>query len=185
MAGLDLGTASHYFDQLHRPDLHLHLQHKPEPEEEKASNGLVGNGCDISDCVANYARRRQRGICILCGSGAVTNVSLRQPAAAGAMLDNLFGWRARVGCRRECSMGTDDGRTCYCHSCVVTNVAYERLPLEEDDHQLQMQSSDSGGGGNNMFADSGGGAEGLSFLNLQPNGQETPVVVMVVGLIFE
>ncbi|KAK5812983.1 hypothetical protein PVK06_028429 [Gossypium arboreum] len=52
-----------------------------------------------------------------------------------------------------------------------TNVAYERLPLEEDD-QLQMQSGSGGGGsggGNNMFGDGGSGAGGLPFLNLPLN----------------
>ena len=37
----------------------------------------IGNGFDIFESVATYARRRQRGICILSGSGTVTNVSLR------------------------------------------------------------------------------------------------------------
>ncbi|KAL3570137.1 hypothetical protein D5086_027386 [Populus alba] len=45
----------------------------------------VGNGCDVFECVGNYARRRQRGICILSGAGTVTNVSIRQPAAAGSI----------------------------------------------------------------------------------------------------
>uniref|UniRef100_A0A803PNE7 PPC domain-containing protein n=1 Tax=Cannabis sativa TaxID=3483 RepID=A0A803PNE7_CANSA len=46
----------------------------------------ITNGCDVFDSVATYARRRQRGICILSGSGTVTNVTLRQPAAAGAVV---------------------------------------------------------------------------------------------------
>ncbi|KAG0484900.1 hypothetical protein HPP92_008979 [Vanilla planifolia] len=46
----------------------------------------VGGGCDVFDCLATYARRRQRGVCILSGAGTVTNVSIRQPAAAGAIV---------------------------------------------------------------------------------------------------
>lgn len=46
----------------------------------------IGNGCDVFECVSTYARRRQRGICILSGSGTVTNVSIRQPAAAGSVV---------------------------------------------------------------------------------------------------
>ncbi|CAL1399451.1 unnamed protein product [Linum trigynum] len=44
----------------------------------------VGSGCDVFECVASYARRRQRGICVLSGAGTVTNVSIRQPAAVPA-----------------------------------------------------------------------------------------------------
>lgn len=52
-----------------------------------------------------------------------------------------------------------------------TNVAYERLPLEEDDQLGGGGSGGGGGGGNNMFADAGGavGAGGLPFFNLPLN----------------
>ncbi|KAK8494547.1 hypothetical protein V6N13_139947 [Hibiscus sabdariffa] len=256
MAGLDLGTASRYFHQLHRPD--LHLQPQPQPQEHEASNngvgaqfehhqddgsqhqGLdlvnagnsgsgdlvarrprgrpagsknkpkppviitresantlrahileVGNGCDVFDCVANYARRRQRGICILSGSGTVTNVSIRQPAAAGAVV-TLHG-RFEIlslsgsflpppappgatsltiylaGGQGQVVGGSVVGELMAAGPVIViassfTNVAYERLPLEEDE-QLQMQS----GGGSNMLADAGAGAGGLPFLNLPLN----------------
>ncbi|ESR58473.1 hypothetical protein CICLE_v10024070mg [Citrus x clementina] len=46
----------------------------------------IANGCDIMDSVSNFARRRQRGICILSGTGTVTNVTLRQPASPGAVV---------------------------------------------------------------------------------------------------
>ncbi|GLJ22262.1 hypothetical protein SUGI_0418830 [Cryptomeria japonica] len=46
----------------------------------------IANGCDVGESVATYARRRQRGVCILSGSGTVTNVTLRQPAAPGAIV---------------------------------------------------------------------------------------------------
>ncbi|KAH7288465.1 hypothetical protein KP509_31G027400 [Ceratopteris richardii] len=44
----------------------------------------IANGCDVAESVSNFARRRQRGVCILSGTGTVTNVTLRQPAAPGA-----------------------------------------------------------------------------------------------------
>ncbi|EOY24020.1 PPC domain - like 10 [Theobroma cacao] len=270
MAGLDLGTASRYVHQLHRPD--LHLQHQPEPEDHEASHNRVGgggggsqygsadhqqddgshhaldlvnagnsgpgdlvarrprgrppgsknkpkppviitresantlrahilevgNGCDVFDCVANYARRRQRGICILSGSGTVTNVSIRQPAAAGAIV-TLHG-RFEIlslsgsflpppappgatsltiflaGGQGQVVGGSVVGELMAAGPVIViaasfTNVAYERLPLDEDE-QLQMQSGgggSGGGGGNNMFADGGAGAGGLPFFNLPLN----------------
>ncbi|GLT51907.1 hypothetical protein SLA2020_252810 [Shorea laevis] len=46
----------------------------------------IANGCDIMDSVSTFARRRQRGVCILSGTGTVTNVTLRQPAAPGAVM---------------------------------------------------------------------------------------------------
>ncbi|XVE57459.1 hypothetical protein DITRI_Ditri04bG0092200 [Diplodiscus trichospermus] len=159
----------------------------------------VGNGCDVFDCVANYARRRQRGICILSGSGTVTNVSIRQPAAAGAVV-TLHG-RFEIlslsgsflpppappgatsltiflaGGQGQVVGGSVVGELMAAGPVIViaasfTNVAYERLPLEEDD-QLQMHSGGGGsggdGGGNNMFSDTGGGAGGLPFFNLPLN----------------
>ncbi|KAG2324338.1 hypothetical protein Bca52824_007066 [Brassica carinata] len=40
----------------------------------------VSSGADIVESVNTYARRRGRGVSILSGSGAVANVTLRQPA---------------------------------------------------------------------------------------------------------
>lgn len=160
----------------------------------------VGNGCDVFDCVATYARRRQRGICILSGSGTVTNVSIRQPAAAGAIV-TLHG-RFEIlslsgsflpppappgatsltiflaGGQGQVVGGSVVGELTAAGPVIViaasfTNVAYERLPLEEED-QLQMQSGPPSGGGNNMFGEggssgSGGGSGGLPFFNLPLN----------------
>ncbi|KAI9177928.1 hypothetical protein LWI28_020740 [Acer negundo] len=168
----------------------------------------VGNGCDVFDCVANYARRRQRGICILSGSGTVTNVSIRQPAAAGAIV-TLHG-RFEIlslsgsflpppappgatsltiflaGGQGQVVGGSVVGELTAAGPVIViaasfTNVAYERLPLDEED-QLQMQSG-GGGGGNNLFAEGGGGGAGagsgaLPFFNLplnMPSNVQLPV----------
>lgn len=46
----------------------------------------VSSGCDVSESLANFARRKQRGICVLSGSGCVTNVTLRQPTSSGAIV---------------------------------------------------------------------------------------------------
>ncbi|KAL2460778.1 AT-hook motif nuclear-localized protein 22 [Abeliophyllum distichum] len=46
----------------------------------------VANGCDIQESISTFATRRQRGVCILSGSGTVTNVTIRQPAAPGAVV---------------------------------------------------------------------------------------------------
>ncbi|XP_061371593.1 AT-hook motif nuclear-localized protein 23-like [Gastrolobium bilobum] len=253
MAGLDLGTASRFVQNLHRPDFNQQQQesqddanqpdpfstedgphqgfdltsagpgdivgrrprgrppgskNKPKPPviiTRESANTLrahileVGNGCDVFDCVSTYARRRQRGICILSGSGTVTNVSLRQPASAGAIV-TLHG-RFEIlslsgsflpppappgatsltiylaGGQGQVVGGSVVGELTAAGPVTViaasfTNVAYERLPLDEEE-QLQIQppsgggqSSGGGGGGglgNNPFPDP---SSGLPFFNL-------------------
>ncbi|XP_061361451.1 AT-hook motif nuclear-localized protein 23-like [Gastrolobium bilobum] len=278
MAGLDLGTASRFVQNLHRPDLHLqqhhhHHQHHPDSEEQEQNRGgappfsttedddpsqglelvsagpgdivgrrprgrppgsknkpkppviitresantlrahilEVGSGSDVFDCVTTYARRRQRGICILSGSGTVTNVSLRQPAAAGAVV-TLHG-RFEIlslsgsflpppappgatsltiylaGGQGQVVGGSVVGELTAAGPVIViaasfTNVAYERLPLDdEEQQQLQMQppatgSQGSGGGGgvgnNNPFPDP---SSGLPFFNLPLNMQNVQLPV--------
>jgi predicted DNA-binding protein with PD1-like motif len=44
----------------------------------------VASGHDVWESVAEFARRRQRGVCVMGGSGTVTNVTLRQPTTPGA-----------------------------------------------------------------------------------------------------
>ncbi|KAE8694446.1 AT-hook motif nuclear-localized protein 16 [Hibiscus syriacus] len=46
----------------------------------------VSSGCDVHESLASFARRKQRGICVLSGSGFVTNVTLKQPASSGAIV---------------------------------------------------------------------------------------------------
>lgn len=41
----------------------------------------VSAGNDVVESVSVYARRRGRGVCVLSGTGAVTNVTIRQPSA--------------------------------------------------------------------------------------------------------
>ncbi|KAM7252929.1 hypothetical protein ACFE04_025547 [Oxalis oulophora] len=50
----------------------------------------VSTGSDVVESVTNYARRRGRGVCVLSGNGTVANVTLRQPSAAGSVV-NLHG----------------------------------------------------------------------------------------------
>ncbi|KAJ1414652.1 PPC domain [Sesbania bispinosa] len=46
----------------------------------------IANGADIADSLIQFARRRQRGVCVLSGTGTVTNVTLRQPSSPGAVM---------------------------------------------------------------------------------------------------
>ncbi|KAL6130407.1 hypothetical protein ACLB2K_068786 [Fragaria x ananassa] len=162
----------------------------------------VSSGCDVFDCVGTYARKRQRGICVLSGSGMVTNVTLRQPAGAGAVvtLHGRFEILSLTGSflpppappgatsltiflaggQGQVVGGNVVGPLIASGPVIViassfTNVAYERLPLEEEEEQLQIQPplpQSSGGGGsggvgnNNPFPDP---SSGLPFFNLPLN----------------
>ncbi|KAJ0790844.1 putative AT-hook motif nuclear-localized protein 15-29 [Helianthus annuus] len=168
----------------------------------------IGNGCDVFDCIATYARRRQRGICILSGSGIVTNVNLRQPSGTGAVvaLHGRFEILSLSGSflpppappgatsltiflaggQGQVVGGNVVGELTAAGPVIViassfTNVAYERLPLEEDEAEaggLQMQpqagqpdgtgagGGGGGGGGGNPFPDP---SSGLPFFNLPMN----------------
>ncbi|XP_010548186.1 PREDICTED: AT-hook motif nuclear-localized protein 25 [Tarenaya hassleriana] len=50
----------------------------------------VSSGSDIAHVVSTYASRRGCGVSVLGASGAVTNVTVRQPAAAGPTLHGRF-----------------------------------------------------------------------------------------------
>ncbi|KAG8391406.1 hypothetical protein BUALT_Bualt01G0184300 [Buddleja alternifolia] len=252
MAGLDLGSASHFVSQLHlqrHPNDHdsddesnrnhfsgdnspqgFNLtssgdvvgrrprgrppgsKNKPKPPviiTRESANTLrahileVVSGCDVFEAVATYARKRQRGICILSGTGTVNNVTLRQPAAAGsvATLHGRFEILSLSGSflpppappgatsltiylaggQGQVVGGNVVGALIASGPVIIiaasfTNVAYERLPLEEDEGlhmQPPVSQPSSGGGesGGNQFPDP---SLGLPFFNLplnMPNGQ--------------
>ncbi|KAA8534180.1 hypothetical protein F0562_031627 [Nyssa sinensis] len=70
-------------------------KNKPKPPiiiTKESPNALrshileISSGSDIAECIATYAQRRHRGVSVLSGSGIVTNVTLRQPAAPGGVI---------------------------------------------------------------------------------------------------
>ncbi|KAL4367367.1 hypothetical protein GQ457_05G000300 [Hibiscus cannabinus] len=120
----------------------------------------IATGCDIMESVSTFARRRQRGVCILSGTGTVTNVTLRQPGAPGAVV-TLHG-RFEIlslsgsflpppappaastltiylaGGQGQVVGGTVVGQLVASGPVVIMaasfgNAAYERLPLEEEE----------------------------------------------------
>ncbi|PKA61128.1 Putative DNA-binding protein ESCAROLA [Apostasia shenzhenica] len=176
----------------------------------------IAGGCDVFDCVATYARRRMRGVCVLSGSGTVTNVSLRQPSSSGAVV-TLHG-RFEIlslsgsflpppappgattlsvflaGGQGQVVGGNVVGALFAAGPVIViaasfTNVAYERLPLEEEEAAPpEMQGSAGGGEGNSTGTGSGGGGSlgnpfpdpstaGLTFFNLPLSMPNCPLPV--------
>jgi predicted DNA-binding protein with PD1-like motif len=131
----------------------------------------VATGTDISDCVIQFARKRQRGICILSASGTVVNVSLRQPTGPGAVvaLPGRFDILSLTGSVLPGpSPPGATGLTIYLSggqgqvvgggvvgplvaagpvmlmAATFSNATYERLPVEDGDDQEQGHG---GGGG--------------------------------------
>lgn len=162
----------------------------------------IDDGFDVFDLVATYARRRQRGIYVLSGSGTVTNVSLRQPAEAAAQAVVTLQGRFEIlslsgsflpppappgatslsiflaGGRGQVVGGNVVGKLIASGPVLViasssTNVAYERLPLDEEDQQLHIQQPlptsqilGGGGGGSSLLPDP---SLGFPFFTLPPD----------------
>ncbi|KAJ4971291.1 hypothetical protein NE237_004390 [Protea cynaroides] len=119
----------------------------------------ISTGNDVAETLNTFARRRQRGVCILSGSGIVTNVTLRQPASPGAVvtLHGRFEILSLSGAFLPApSPPGATGLTVYLAggqgqvvggsvvgplvasgpvmviAATFTNATYERLPLEDD-----------------------------------------------------
>ncbi|KAI3681434.1 hypothetical protein L6452_36229 [Arctium lappa] len=154
----------------------------------------ISSGCDVVVSVADYARKRQRGICIVSGSGTVNNVSIRQPAAAGSVV-TLHG-RFEIlslsgsflpppaspgatsltiylaGGQGQVVGGNVVGALVASGPVIViaasfTNVAYERLPLDEEEAAASSGNGDGDGGASHPFPDPS--SMGLPFYNLPLN----------------
>ncbi|XP_050226497.1 AT-hook motif nuclear-localized protein 26-like [Mercurialis annua] len=134
----------------------------------------VADGCDIVESVATFARRRQRGVSIMSGTGTVTNVTLRQPASPGAVvtLHGRFEILSLAGSflpppappaatgltiylaggQGQVVGGSVVGTLIASGPVVImaasfSNAAYERLPLEEEEGQMPMQGGGIGSPG--------------------------------------
>lgn len=152
----------------------------------------IANGCDIMESVTVFARRRQRGVCVLSGSGTVTNVTLRQPASPGAVV-TLHG-RFEIlslsgsflpppappaasglaiylaGGQGQVVGGSVVGPLLASGPVVIMaasfgNAAYERLPLEEEETPVNVPGS------------GGLGSPGIAGTQQQQQGQQQQQLV--------
>ncbi|KAG9441448.1 hypothetical protein H6P81_017302 [Aristolochia fimbriata] len=145
----------------------------------------VASGADVADCVAQFARRRQRGVCVLSGTGSVANVTLRQPAAPGAVVA-LHGRFEILSLTGSFLPGPappgSTGLTVYLAggqgqvvggsvvgslvaagpvmvvAATFANATYERLPLEEEEDAGSSGGGGGGGGGGGNPMGGGGGS---------------------------
>ncbi|KAL8026393.1 hypothetical protein ABFX02_14G024200 [Erythranthe guttata] len=135
----------------------------------------VAGGTDVAESIAQFARRRQRGVCVMSGSGSVTNVTIRQPAAPGAavVLQGRFEILSLTGAflpgpappgatgltvylaggQGQVVGGSVVGPLVAAGPVMViaatfANATYERLPLEEEEETGgSAQGGTAAGGG--------------------------------------
>ncbi|OMO72104.1 hypothetical protein CCACVL1_17946 [Corchorus capsularis] len=147
----------------------------------------ISSGSDIVESVSSYARRRGRGVCVLSGTGAVTNVTLRQPAAPAGSVVTLHG-RFEIlsltgtslpppappgaggltiylaGGQGQVVGGSVAGPLMASGPVVLmaasfANAVYDRLPLEEED-QSAVQVQQPAASQSSGVTGSGGGQLG-------------------------
>ncbi|PUZ50211.1 hypothetical protein GQ55_6G041800 [Panicum hallii var. hallii] len=186
-------------------------KNKPKPPviiTRESANALrahileVAAGCDVFEALTAYARRRQRGVCVLSAAGTVANVTLRQPQSsqtgpaspAVATLHGRFEILSLAGSflpppappgatslaaflaggQGQVVGGSVAGALIAAGPVVVvaasfSNVAYERLPLEEGDDVPPPAPPGSDQPGVPFGADpaaAAAAAGGLPFFNL-------------------
>ncbi|CDY31677.1 BnaA05g08700D [Brassica napus] len=173
MAGLDLGTTSRY----------VHNVEGGGVGQFSTDNHHEDGGGDGGNHHHHHHNHNHH-------QGTVTNVSIRQPTAVGAVVTlrgtfeilSLSGsflpppappgatnlTILLAGAQGQVVGGNVVGELMAAGPVMVmaasfTNVAYERLPLDEHEEQLQVQS-----GGANMYteATNGGGGGSLPFFSL-------------------
>lgn len=133
----------------------------------------IGSGADIAESVAQFSRRRQRGVCVMSGNGTVTNVTLRQPTAPDSVMA-LHGRFEILSLTGTFLPGPappgSTGLTIYLAggqgqvvggsvvgplmasgpvmviAATFSNATYERLPLEEEEEAAGEGHGHVGGG---------------------------------------
>ncbi|KAI3458663.1 hypothetical protein Pfo_015326 [Paulownia fortunei] len=173
-------------------------KNKPKPPiviTKESPNALrshvleISSGSDILESIAAFAQRRHFGVSVLSGSGIVTNVTLRQPAAPGGVL-TLHG-RFEIlslsgaflpapsppgatgltvylaGGQGQVVGGTVVGALMASGPVMViaatfTNATYERLPLEDDAAGEGMQLQPTSGVNTGTIGASGSHSHGLA-----------------------
>ncbi|XP_073132920.1 AT-hook motif nuclear-localized protein 22-like [Henckelia pumila] len=122
----------------------------------------ISDGCDIIDSVSKFAHRRQKGVCIMSGSGYVVNVTVKQPASPRSVvtLQGRFEILSLTGSflpppappaatgltvylsggQGQVVGGSVVGPLLASGPVIVmaasfSNAAYERLPLDDDEEE--------------------------------------------------
>ncbi|XP_071732562.1 AT-hook motif nuclear-localized protein 20-like [Rutidosis leptorrhynchoides] len=137
----------------------------------------VETGTDIAESIAQFSRKRQRGVCVMSASGTVMNVTLRQPTAPGSVmaLQGRFEILSLTGAflPGPAPPGST-GLTIYLAggqgqvvggsvvgplvasgpvmviAATFSNATYERLPVEDEEEGDSVVQGGMGGGGGGL-----------------------------------
>lgn len=136
---------------------------RDSPNALRAQMVEVNSGCDICESLISFAKRKQRGLCVLSANGCVTNVTLRQPASSGAIMTlhgrfeilSLLGSVLPppappgitgltvylVGAQGQVVGGSVVGPLIASGPVVIMsatfmNATFDRLPLDEEDEEM-------------------------------------------------
>ncbi|KAJ4904555.1 AT-hook motif nuclear-localized protein 20 [Raphanus sativus] len=151
----------------------------------------ISDGSDVADTIAHFSRRRQRGVCVLSGTGSVANVTLRQAAAPGGVvsLQGRFEILSLTGAflpgpappgstgltvylagvQGQVLGGSVVGPLVAIGSVMViaatfSNATYERLPIEDEED----------GGGSRQIHGGGDSPPGIGCSLPDPSGMAGP-----------
>ncbi|XP_047311177.1 AT-hook motif nuclear-localized protein 19-like [Impatiens glandulifera] len=174
-------------------------KNKPKPPiiiTRDSPNGLrshvieVSSGADMVQSISRFARRNQRGVSVLSGSGTVTGVTLRQPATPGAVvaLQGSFDILSLTGTfLPEPAPPGSTGLTVYLAGgqgqvvggCVMgqliasgpviiiaatfSTATYERLPIDQYEQEQEQEEEGQSSEQGKLPDAVGGGGGGLGF----------------------
>ncbi|CAL5203155.1 unnamed protein product [Lathyrus oleraceus] len=181
-------------------------KNKPKPPiviTKESPNALrshvleISSGSDVAESIATFANRRHRGVSVLSGSGIVTNVTLRQPAApagvitlhgrfeilslSGAFLPSpsppgatgltvyLAGGQGQVVGGAVAGSLVASGPVMVI-AATFANATYERLPLEDEqggDQEEMQVEQQSGVDSATVVAAGVASSQGLDFAEQQ------------------
>ncbi|KAE8669291.1 AT-hook motif nuclear-localized protein 22 [Hibiscus syriacus] len=180
-------------------------KNKPKPPvviTKESPNSLhshvleIASGGDVAECISNFAQRRRCGVSVLSGSGVVTNVTLRQPAAPSGVitlhgrfeilsLSGVFLLAQSPPVATGLTVYLAGGQGQVVGGSVVgaleasgpvmviaatfTNAVFERLPMEDEN---SGGGGDDGGHNNNNSSNDGG--DGNSESLCQGMSQDHP-----------
>ncbi|KAL3523715.1 hypothetical protein ACH5RR_016549 [Cinchona calisaya] len=183
---------------------------RDSPNALKSHVMEVANGSDIAESIAHFARKRQRGVCVLSASGTVTNVTLRQPSAPGAVMAlhgrfeilsltgaflpgpappgatgltiYLAGGQGQVVGGSVVGSLVASGPVMVIAS-TFSNATYERLPMEEEEEGGGSAHGQLGGNGSPPPLGSGGAPQqgGLGDPSSMPPMYNLPPNLMPNG----
>lgn len=183
---------------------------RDSPNALKSHVMEVAGNADIAESIAQFARRRQRGVCVLSGSGSVANVTLRQPAAPGAVvaLHGRFEILSLTGAflpgpappgstgltvylaggQGQVVGGSVVGSLVAAGPVMViaatfANATYERLPLEDDDEAGSGGHQGPGGGGGSGSPPRIGSSGGQMQPNQLPDPSSLPAYNLTPNLL--